>query len=114
MVTPEIHKKLQDIIDECQPAGTLINIRCLNRGYMVETGCVSFAFERLGDMIEALNLFLDDPHDAAAAFTEHMSEVVGVDAPPPEPGQVMHGEIGLRDLRRGATRVGYPDQEEPR
>jgi len=110
MATPEVHKKLQDIIDECQVPGERISIQVLNRGYKVEIGCVSFAFELLVDLIESLKLFLDDPHDARAAFTDHMSELVGVDAPPPEPAQV-HGEIGLRDLRAGVTRVGYPEEQ---
>jgi len=113
MATPEVHKRLQDIIDGCQAVSQPIHIQTLTRGYKVEIGCTSFAFERLGDMIEALNLFLDDPHDAAAAFTEHMSELVGADTPPPEPAIDLRSPGGFAAVRANAVRVGYPDQTEP-
>lgn len=111
MDKPEIHKVLDAIINECQAPGQSIMIRPLTRGYHVEIGCASFAFERLGDMIEAVNLFLDDPQDARTIYNEHMSDLVGVTTPPPQAAHCDGEMVGLRDLRAGATRVGYPDEE---
>lgn len=114
MDKPVIRQVLHDIINECQPEGHQdIRIKCLTRGYQVGIGCGTFAFEKLGDMIEALNLFLDDQQDAEKAFNEHMREFVGVDEPPsaPECPPTINQDT-LRDVIEGAVRVGYPETQD--
>jgi hypothetical protein len=124
MDKPNLRKTLCDIIDQCQPLGYRgsIHIKPLTRGYEVSIGCASFAFEKLGDMIEALNLFLDDQVDAEKAFNTHMAELLGVDTTPSPQSSHAGGCEG--DTRQYATahnplgldpapvRVGYPDGTE--
>lgn len=111
--SPELHKTLKDIIGECKYPGTTIHIQPLTRGYKVEIGCASFAFERLGDMIQAVNLFLDDSIDAQTAYNDHMNELVGGDNPAPEMPCTDFATVNEGRMRGAAVRIGYPEETTP-